>query len=176
MRADGQLPQQPQDRAIWQRSRDADAAEDEAERFLDLAGFADSRLDAEDSARVAEMLARDPGAAADIAAVRAQAAQPGTSVPDTVFARAAALIGPAEPASGAVIPFPVRQAPRLQRFARWGSLAAAIVLAAWLGFDLGSGASISLTRNGVQSDDGFLRELLDPSSGFLRDLTEGART
>lgn len=176
MRADGQLPQQPQDRALWQRSRDVDAAEDEAERFLDLAGFADRRLDAEDSARVAEMLARDPDATTDITAARAQAGGPVPGVPGAVFARAAALIGPAEPASGAVIPLPARRAPRLQSFARWGSLAAAIVLAAWLGFDLGSGASISLTRNGVQSDDGFLRELLDPSSGFLRDLTEGART
>ena len=67
-------------------------------------------------------------------------------------------------------------APNLQGFARWGSLAAAIVMAGWLGFALGADTSISLTRTGAQSDDGFLRELLDPSTGFLRDLTEGVQT
>jgi len=49
-------------------------------------------------------------------------------------------------------------------------------MAAWLGFALGEDVSVALTRNGAQSDDGFLRELLEPSSGFLRDLTEGTQT
>ena len=49
-------------------------------------------------------------------------------------------------------------------------------MAAWLGFALGADTSMSLTRVGAQNEDSLLPELLDPSTGFLRDLTEGAQT
>jgi hypothetical protein len=175
MQADGQLPRRSQDLALWQRSRDAAAVEDETERFLDLAGFADRRLDTEDTGRVAELLARDPVAESDIAAARALAAQSELTVPDRVFERASALVDDAP--RGRVISFPPRRlrVPDLQGLARWGSLAAAIVMAGWLGFALGADTSTSLTRAG-QTDDGLFRELLDPSTGFLRDLTEGVQT
>src|SRR5438128_1727016 len=64
------------DAALWRRSRTADmtAEEVEAERYLDLAGFADGRLDPDDSEQVAERLAGDPVAAGDVAAPRAPAA------------------------------------------------------------------------------------------------------
>jgi anti-sigma factor RsiW len=177
MRADGQPPQS-HNRALWQRSRDTDMAPDEAERFLDLAGFADGRLDAEDQARIAELLTQDRAAAGDVAAARTLAASPVPHTADKVFERAAVLVDAASSARARVIPFAPRSRPavRVERFARWGSLAAAIVMAAWLGFALGEDVSIALTRNGSPSDDGFLRELLEPSSGFLRDLTEGAQT
>ena len=176
MRAESWRRRRSQDLALWQRSRDAEAAENEAERFLDLAGFVDGRLDAEDRERIAELLARDPVLSADIAAARALAAGAVPAASDTVVKRAAALVDAAP--LGQVMLFPPRSraAANLQRFAQWGSLAAAIVMAGWLGFALGADASISLTRNGVQSEDGFLRELLDPSTGFLRDLTEGVQT
>ena len=57
MQADGQPPQ-TNDRALWQRSRETNMTPDEAERFLDLAGFADGRLDVEDRARIAESVIR----------------------------------------------------------------------------------------------------------------------
>ena len=64
--------------------------------------------------------------------------------------------------------------------ARWGSLAAAMAVASWLGFTLGADTSLSLgqagARTGQAGEDGFLRELLDPSTGFMRDLTEGSQT
>ncbi len=178
MQADGELPRRLEDQALWQRSRDTEAAEDEVERFLDLAAFADGRLGAEDRERVVELLARDADAAGDVAAARALAAEPALTVTDAVFGRASALVGSDAVSRGQVIAFPRRHlgAPDLQGFARWGSLAAAIVMAGWLGFALGADTSISLTRTGAQSDDGFLRELLDPSTGFLRDLTEGVQT
>lgn len=178
MRAEGWPLRRSRDQALWQRTRDAEAAEDEAERFLDLAGFADARLDAEESERIAELLARDPDAEADVAAARALAAGPAPAVPDAVFKRASALVGAGELPRAQVVAFPQRRrgVPNLEGFARWGSLAAAIVMAGWLGFALGSDASIALTRAAPQSDGGFLRELLDPSTGFLRDLTEGAQT
>ena len=177
MRADGQPPQS-QDRAVWQRSRDTDMAPEEAARFLDLAGFADCRLDADAAARIAELIVQDSAAAEDIAAARTLAAGPMPQTPASVFERAAALVDATSPGRAQVIPFAPRSRPaaRLERLARWGSLAAAIVMAAWLGFALGEDVSVTLTRNSLSGDDGFLRELLEPSSGFLRDLTEGAQT
>jgi anti-sigma factor RsiW len=177
MQADGQPPGPSTDRALWQRSRDADIAQDPAERFLDLAGFADGRLDVDDHARIAELLTQDRAAAADVAAARKLVASPLPPTAEDVFQRAAALVD-ASSARRQVIPFAPRtpSAATVERVARWGSLAAAIVMAAWLGFALGADVSVALTRNASPSEDGFLRELLEPSSGFLRDLTEGAQT
>src|SRR5436853_6445930 len=86
------------DRALWQRSGMTDAAEDDAERILDLAGFADGLLDADDRERVAERLAGDPLAAGDVAAARALAAQNDRlePAPETVVARASTLLAGAE--------------------------------------------------------------------------------
>ena len=175
MQSDDRLPQGPRDRALWRRSRETDATGDEAGRFLDLAAFAEDRLDAEDEARVAELLTRDPVAAADTDVARALAAESLPATPDDVFERASALV--AADAGGQVVRFPQRRwaAPGLQRLAQWGSLAAAVVMAAWLGFALGADTSMSFTR-ASQSDNGFLNELLNPSTGFLRDLTEGPQT
>ena len=62
----------------------------------------------------------------------------------------------------------------MQSLAQWGSLAAAIAVASWLGFAMGSDATLALSRQ--QSDTGLLPELFDPASGFLRELGEGPRT
>jgi hypothetical protein len=51
-----------------------------------------------------------------------------------------------------------------------------LVIASWLGFDLGSMTS-SAFGPGMQSpEDSLVRDMLEPSSGFVRDLTEGMRT
>lgn len=167
------------DGALWQRSRGTDAPEDETERFLDQAAYADDRLDADERDRVAELLARDPEAAADIAAARAFAAtEQFETPPDAIVARACALV-PDRAAPGAeIIPFPARQrrVPGLQGMARWGSLAAAIAMASWLGFSLGTDASLSLATRGQGGDEGLLRELIEPPAGLLRDLGDGAQT
>ena len=60
--------------------------------------------------------------------------------------------------------------------ARWGSLVAAMAVASWLGFTLGIDTSLSVAQIRQTGEDGFLREMLDPSTGFMRDLTEGAQT
>jgi len=44
-------------RALWQRSCRTDAPEDEAARLLDLAAFADGRLETDERDRVAAMVA-----------------------------------------------------------------------------------------------------------------------
>ena len=59
MRAESWRRRRSQDLALWQRSRDAEAAENEAERFLDLAGFADCRLGADCSILRARRRAAD---------------------------------------------------------------------------------------------------------------------
>jgi anti-sigma factor RsiW len=168
------------DRALWRRCRMVDAAEDEAERYLDLAGFADGHLDPDDRERIAEWLAGDPIAAGDVAAACALAtmAERPEAVPEPIVARACALVGGNDPQPSKVIPFAPRHqnSPRLHGMARWGSLIAAMAVASWLGFTLGMDTSLSFAQTRQGGEDGFLGELLDPSTGFMGDLTEGAQT
>lgn len=167
------------DDALWQRSRMVDAIEDDATRFLDLAGFADGALDADDHERVAEWVGKDPDAAGDVAAARAAArADHSVPVPEPVMARACALVASHEPRGGSVIPLRprLRTMPALRLAASWGSLAAAMAVVGWLGFNLGMDTSLSVAAVGQPSDEGFLQELVDPSSGFLRELNEGVQS
>jgi len=168
-------------RALWRRCRTTEIPEDDAERFLDLAGFADGMLDDRDEHdRVAALVAANPVAASDIAAARALTtggvAMPGGLEP--IINRAAALVDD-ETAQGRVIPFAVTSHRMLHDVAQWGGLAAAIAFASWLGFAMGSGASLTMSQPIGQrpmGDESFLPELLDPSMGFLRDLGEGRQT
>jgi anti-sigma factor RsiW len=182
MRGDGprrEPPMEMSDQEVWRRSRIVDATDDDAERFLDLAGFADGLLDPDDRERVAEQLAGDPDAAADIAAARALAAVPRHETPsEPVIAAAQALVGCSEQQFGKVIAFaPRRRAmPGPYALAQWGSLAAAVVVAGWLGFTLGMDTEGVFMQSGRNGDESVLDDLLDPSTAILRDLTEGPRT
>ena len=168
----------PADRRLWQRCRLMDATEDEAARFLDLAAYADGLLDTEEEERVAALLTADPEAAADIRAARALAGTEAKAAGlEWIIARAAAIPGDADLASGKIVPLAARPGRRLlQHFAQWGSLAAAIGLAGWLGFAMGSDTSLALSVHPQPSDTGLLPELFDPGTGLLRDLGEGLRT
>jgi anti-sigma factor RsiW len=173
----GELRLNGAERELWRRGLVAEIAEDEAERFLDLAGFADGRLDADEHDRVAARLARDPEAAADIAAARAIAERSSVGeVAPAVIGRACALVE--KNPSAWIIPFPRRYRPQptLPGVARWASLAAALVVASWLGFDLGSMTSAAFGPVAQPPEDSLVRDMLEPSSGFVRDLTEGMRT
>jgi anti-sigma factor RsiW len=173
-----ELPDWSSDRALWRRSCLTDVTEDEALRFLDLAAFADGLLEPDESDRIAALLAVDPVARDDVAAARGGSAGtdglPGTL--ERIVARACAIL-PSEPTSR-VVAFTLRPRRRriLQGFAQWGSLAAAMVLASWLGFAMGSDASRTLSAPVPPSDASFMPELFDPGSGFLRDLGEVLRT
>src|SRR5438105_10644428 len=92
------------DGALWRRSLTIDMAEDEDEHFLDLAGYAEDRLDPDERDRIAERLARDPVAAADIAAARALARPglPDEAAPAHGLARACALVADGLPSPGRV--------------------------------------------------------------------------
>jgi hypothetical protein len=81
------------------------------------------------------------------------------------------------PVAGHVIPFVPRHAgPAVRVLAQWGSIAAAIALAGWLGFSMGSDTSLALTSPQQPSESSFLPDLFDAAPGFLRDLGEGVRT
>ncbi|HEY3911258.1 MAG TPA: hypothetical protein VGM07_15405 [Stellaceae bacterium] len=175
------------DLAVWRYCRAIDAPEDEAERFLDLAGFADDLLEEEERERIGFLLGCDPAAAADVAAARMLSASSGAAPAADehriagIIARADALGDDAARAPVRVLPFRTAPPPSiLHRFAQWGSLAAAIVVASWLGFTMGSGASSMLSQPSQAASQtneaSFLPELLDPSTGFLRDLVEGQQT
>ena len=173
MRGDGsgrEPPPRSPDRALWRASRTVDAPDDETERFLDLAGFADGWLDPDDNARVAEWLQRDPVAAAHVAAARdLLAVDDIDATPETLVARARALVGGSAVEHGTIVPFPGRRRERaapLRRMAGWGSLVAAMVVASWLGFSLGTDTGRSFARAEQPGDNGFLTELLDPTASF----------
>jgi anti-sigma factor RsiW len=176
MRTDEERLDPAADHRLWQRCRDADAPEDQAARFLDLAAFADGLLDEEERDRVAALLAADPDAAEAVRAAQTlRGAVPMPPGIERIVARACEMMPDATSTHGRVVAL----APRrhwVHGFAQWGSLAAALALASWLGFALGTGASLALSEPRQPSDAGFLPELFDPATGFLRDLGEGLRT
>lgn len=165
------------DRGLWQRCRTTEAPEDEAARFLDLAAFADGLLDADDKDRVTAWLNEDSEAAADVRAARTLAVTDQNSAGlERIIQRAAALVADGGLVRGRVVPLIPRQRRRLiQVFAQWGSLAAALVVAGWLGFSMGSDTSLAWSDH-PSSDTGLLPEVFDPASGLVRDLGEGLRT
>jgi len=170
-------------RSLWRRCQSIDAPMDEAARLLDLAAFAEGLLDEEEHDRVAADLAADLVATADVAAALALGGGLAALPAETgrIIARASALVSEAPSEPGIVLPFHALPAHRhiLQGLAQWGSLAAAIVVASWLGFAMGSGASLDLSQHRQQAPvgvDSLLPEVLDPATGFLRDLGEGQQT
>lgn len=167
------------DRSLWRRCCAADAPEDDAARLLDLAALADGRLDDDERERVTDLLARDPAAAADVAAARAPTADSDDPAVDfaRVAARATALVPQAGTAGGRVVAFPGPMRRRaLPGIARWASLAAAVAIAGWLGFAMGSDTGRAFSQPGQSGGDGFLNDVLEPGLGIWRDLGEGQRT
>jgi anti-sigma factor RsiW len=162
--------------SLWRRSRTAETTRDEADHMLDLAAFAEGRLDPEEHDRIAVILAADPAAAADVEAARALAASEPEEPPrlDRMIARAAALV-PDETGRVIALPTPIGRR-MVQQVAQWGSLAAAIALASWLGFAMGSDAWQAISEPAPTGNDGLFNEFLDPSVGILREIDEGQRT
>jgi anti-sigma factor RsiW len=176
---DGKGGEGTAERALWLRSQATEAPEDEAGYFLDLAAFADGRLDDEEAERVAALLAADPQAAGDVAAARA----PSPALADDgeierVIARACGLVTqPAAGHRGVMLFFPpVLHRNMVRRLAEWSSLAAALAMVGWLGFAMGSDASLALGWSGQPSESGSLHELIDPDNGILHDLGVELRT
>jgi anti-sigma factor RsiW len=166
------------DHALWERSRALDAPADEAAHALDLAGFAEGLLDPDEQERVGALVAADPAAAADVTA--AQASSGGIDERpagfERIVARACALVPDAQFSTARVIAFTPRQRRVRHGLAQWAGLAAAILVASWLGFSMGSDTSFALSQPGLSSDGGVIPELFDPGTGFLRDFGENLRS
>jgi len=175
-KGDGGATRSP-DYNLWQICRETDAPDDEAARFLELAAFADGILDEDDRERVTAWIDGKAEIMADIAAARALAGAATAEAPDAIIARASAA-HPADAAGSAeIVRFPLFRHGRAdwRGIAHWGSLAAAALVAGWLGFNLGIEAWSDYSQIGKASDEP-ITELLDPSAGFMRDLTDAART
>ena len=177
-RADGEreeLADWSSDRDLWRRSCRIDAPEDEVARFLDLAAFADGLLDLDENDRIASLLAANPSARDDVAAAQGLLGDEPPARIERIIARACGILS--EEPNSRVIAFPRPRKRRIVHvFAQWGSLAAAIVVASWLGFAMGSDVSRTLRGQLPSGEASFLPELFDPGNGFLRDLGEVART
>jgi hypothetical protein len=164
------------DRSLWRRCQEIEAPSDEAERLLELAALADNRLDDDDdTARIAALIADDADLMQDVAAARALADATMLAADESVVARAEALVGEDRP-EAVLIAFPVHQTIVRPWYsaATWSGLAAAIVIAGWLGFDLGSGLS-NIPPFGHSPGDVAASELLDPGPVLLRDFTENSQ-
>ena len=168
-------------RSLWQRCRVIEVPASDTEHFLDLAGMTDGTLDEEERERVAERLTRDPIARADVAAARALCVG-GIAMPggiEAIIERAIAILDEAAPDPIVIAAALPGGRAMLQAVAQWGSLAAAIAFASWLGFAMGTGVSETMTQPASVSqisDENSMPELLDPSTGFLRDLGIGQQT
>jgi hypothetical protein len=173
----GRRPPGPPDRELWRRSQEIEAPLDEAERLMELAAFADGHLDDDDSERIAALIVRDAEAADDVAAARALAGVATIAASQAIVARAASLVGDDAVVSGAeVIAFPTPP-PVIRPWysaVTWSGLAAAIVFAGWVGFDLGNGLSTvgSVAR---APDDQSASEFFDPAPLLLRDFTDSTQ-
>lgn len=164
------------DRDVWRRSQEIDAPTDAAERLLDLAAFADNQLDDDDTARVAALVASDADAAGDVAAARLLADATMEAAGPAIIARAAALAD-GQHIEADVIAFPTRFAVRPWfSAASWSGLAAAVILAGWLGFNLGSSGLPGVSPAGHMTDEVSAGELFDPAPPLiLRDFTENSQ-
>jgi anti-sigma factor RsiW len=180
---------EPQDdiargRALWQQwvseSNGSEAASGAGVPVIDalvLAAYADGGLAANEREAIEELLAEHPELAEDVALARAGASQNDATDAElaAVVARASALV----PGSGdRVIAFrPARRGaePRWRDAARWSALAASFALVSYLGFALGSDASMVLAGLN-QSVAGQTDELLDPPTGLFSGLAEVSGT
>jgi anti-sigma factor RsiW len=174
----GFVPPGTPDRSLWRQSQQIETNPVETDRLLDLAGFVDGRLDEDERERVAALIARDPAAAADAASARVLASATLPAANNDIVARAIDLIDPAQ-SDGEILIVPRQRQPQPQPrrrawpvAARWSSLAAAIAVACWLGFNLGGDLPgvASITR---PSDELGASELIDPAPLALRDVSEG---
>jgi anti-sigma factor RsiW len=162
--------------ALWRRwrletSAVADAA---APDPLDLAAYADGRLDETQAEPVERWLADHPDAIADLlAAQQAALAAPPALAPEALIARAAALV--AAP-TGNVLPLRRAgvRAPRWRSAVAWGSLAASLVGTSLVGFALGTNAYLNFADQPAAATESAGRDLLDPPSTFFGDDSDQA--
>ena len=162
--------------ALWQRWRQHahSAAGRGAPDPLALAAYAEGRLDEARAEPIEDWLAGHPEALADLAEARAAAAAPLPQAPETLIARAAALV---EPTAGAKI-IPLRRfagprRPPWRMAMAWGAIAASLLVTSMGGFALGNNAYLNLVGEPATAET-TIHELLDPPSALFVDDEEPA--
>jgi anti-sigma factor RsiW len=147
---------------LWRRFRGLDRSVEPAPPgALELAAYAEGRLDETAAERVEAWLFAHPAALDDIVAARAGRA---ALASDAVIERAIALV-PADRAGARVIPFDRKAAlsyPWRTHVARV-AVAASLVLTGLVGFTLGSQSYVSLSGSAASVTSG----LFDQSSGVF---------
>ena len=138
----------------WRAAEGPGAAPD----ALDLAAYAEGRLEGASREAVGRWLAEHPQDAEMVDLALTVRAEDGEAA-ERVARRAASLV------SGEVVAF----RPRRLRLvwpdtARWGALAASVAIVGWLGFSLGGETYTALTGG---DDQVAVDELFDPPTGFF---------
>ncbi len=152
--------------ALWRRFRVLESAalplpEAGEPAALELAAYAEGRLDETAAERVEAWLAVHPERLDDLAAARSAGDE---IVPPEVIDRAAALVS-GDPPGAQIVPFrrrPVVHAAWRMHVAR-AAVAACLVLTGLVGFTLGAGAYGNL----FPSSESVSGDLLDQPSGFF---------
>jgi anti-sigma factor RsiW len=161
--------EQAGDAALWWRWRREAQPEAGEAAALELAAYAEGRLDESQAETVEDWLFAHPDAIADLAAARAAAAAPLPQAPEAMILRAAALVAPS-PAT--ILPFGSR-APAPRRPWRmaiaWGSIAASLLATSLVGFAIGDSAYLDFAPTGQPSAESALHELLDPPGAIFTD-------
>jgi len=168
------LGDQAGDAALWQRWRlQAHSAAGDA-AALDLAAYAESRLDEAQAEPVEAWLFANPEALAELSAVRAAAVEPLPQAPEAMIARAAALVAPA---AATVVPFRPRHAaprPSWRMAIAWSGMAASLMATSLVGFTIGNNAYLTFVGTDQPVAESTLHELLDPPSAIFGDDEEPA--
>ena len=151
-----------QERLMWQRWRAGARAASPAPDALQLAAYAEGRLDETAAEAVENFLAAYPDALNDIAAARTAIETPAIGASDDIITKACALV-PARNTRETVVPFRGATV-RWHSALAWGSIAASLMAASFVGFTAGSDAyrtlaptqaSESLTGDGLESSAGL---------------------
>ncbi|HTS91574.1 MAG TPA: hypothetical protein VMG55_06210 [Stellaceae bacterium] len=156
---------QAEQTALWRRWRQSAEHATEAPDPMLLAAWAEHRLDEASAEAVEAWLAFHPEALEDALAARNVAPPIEASV--AAIARGSALVAQRDPK---IVPLR-RGAPAWRVAATWTSMAASIVIACLVGFELGGGLYAGVLGGG-QSDIAFEQTLLDGPAPLFSDFDE----
>lgn len=153
--------------ALWRRWRSAAgsgmAAMAEPDPLL-LAAYAEQRLAPEAAEAIEDWLAAHPEAIADILAARQAGDDTALPAPQSVLARAEALVTADD---GQVVAFRRPTVPRQAGWGaamRWGAMAASLLVTSLVGFTLGNDTYANLASTSSRT---VMQELLDPPAGLF---------
>ena len=152
------------ERALWHRWRQFAAGEAATPDALDLAAYAEGRLDEAEAVAVETWLAAHPEILADVQLARVLAPAPSDTSHAAIVAKACALVAVSSltPANSNVMP--LRRSVVAWRSAlAWSSVAASLVAASLVGFTMGSEAYQRLTQTQVQPSENVPADILDAS-------------